>query len=95
MSDIKVSELDQTLDFESDELRSVLDKSSEMVVRLYDNVYSQNGFSNHSQAEFESWFNEKVPVDGMEMDDLFHAVGLSKNYSTEGANTLLLNGYFP
>ncbi|OJJ20431.1 pyridoxal-dependent decarboxylase [marine bacterium AO1-C] len=63
-----------TLDFSQEELKALLDKSTELVIRQFEKVYEQPGYRFHPQKEVESWFNEPAPAEGMSLDKLFALV---------------------
>ncbi len=60
-----------TLDFTKEEFKAILDKSSDLVLKQFEQVEDINGFTSHKQKEIESWFDEKLPENGMSVDDLF------------------------
>ena len=60
-----------TLDFNPQEFKTLLDKSSELVLKQFTNVDHIPGYRPHIQSEVESWFNEPLPEKGMSVDDLF------------------------
>ncbi len=66
--------MNTTLDFEIETFKSLLDKSTNLIVNQYADVQSQKGYHDFSQREIESWFNEIVPKNGMSIDELFQIV---------------------
>lgn len=64
----------ESLDFDLPEFQSILDKSTELILNQYRTVENQKGFHDIAQKEVESWFDEKVPQQGMPTDDLFQLV---------------------
>ena len=65
---------EQSLDFSADRFRELLDKSSEMVLRHHQDLNGLKGHHYHEQHEVESWFDEPIPQQGMDIDDLFSFV---------------------
>lgn len=59
-----------TLDFSQEEFKTLLDKSSDLVLKQFEQVDGINGFTPHDQKEIESWFNEELPEEGMPLTDL-------------------------
>ena len=63
-----------TLDFSQEELKDLLDKSTELVLKQFEKVQEQPGYRFHPQKEVESWFDEPAPTEGMPLDKLFDLV---------------------
>ena len=63
-----------TLDFSQEELKALLDKSTELVIKQFEKVYEQPGYRFYPQKEVESWFNEPAPTEGMPLAQLFDLV---------------------
>ena len=59
----------QTLDFDSNIFKALLEKTSELVLDRFSNLDSQKGFHSYPQKEVESWFDEALPQTSM---DSFH-----------------------
>ena len=55
-----------SLDFPIDDFERLLHKSTEMVIRQLQQVDQQQAFHSLPQPEVESWFDEKMPEDGMD-----------------------------
>ena len=64
----------ESLDFDLPEFQSILDKSTELILKQYQAVENQKGFHDVAQKEVESWFDERVPREGMPTDALFQLV---------------------
>lgn len=64
----------ESLDFDLPEFQSILNKSTELILRQYQAVEDQKGFHDIAQKEVETWFDEKVPPEGMPTDALFQLV---------------------
>lgn len=54
-----------TLDLPKEEFKKLLEKSTELVLDQFENLEIQKGFHSHSQKEYERWFDEKLPQEGM------------------------------
>ena len=63
-----------TLDFSEKEYKQLLDKSTELVLKQFDTIQTQKGYHDHPQMEVESWFDEKLPEDGMDPTQLLNEV---------------------
>ena len=50
-----------SLDFDNNIFKSLLDKSTDLIIKEYGALDNQIGYHDISQKEVESWFNEKVP----------------------------------
>ncbi|MEM8763867.1 MAG: pyridoxal-dependent decarboxylase [Bacteroidota bacterium] len=66
--------LNEHLDFSEAEFKSLLDKSTEMVLRQFQTVQNQKGYHDHPQAEVERWFDEEIPEHGMDIPTLLDEV---------------------
>lgn len=53
-----------SLDYSSQELQQILDKTSEILIHQYANLETQKGFNAPSQETLESWFDEPLPRTG-------------------------------
>lgn len=63
-----------TLDFTQNDYKALLDKSSELVLRQFENIHQQKGYHDHSQAMVEEWFDEELPEQGMDTSKLLDEV---------------------
>ena len=77
--------MNDSLDFEIKTFKSLLDKSTDLIVNQYTKVHSQKGYHDIPQSEVESWFDEPVPVKGMSTDKLFQIIK-EKVYDTATGN---------
>lgn len=66
--------MNNTLDFTPEAFGEILQKTSELVLERYQNIDSIKGFNVSSQEEVESWFDEALPLNGMEIEPLFEEV---------------------
>lgn len=63
-----------TLDFSQKDYKALLDKSSDLVLRRFENIDQQKGYHDHPQADVEEWFNEELPDEGMDASKLLDEV---------------------
>ena len=63
-----------TLDFSQEELKTLLDKSTELILKQFEKAYQQPGYHDFPQKEVASWFDEPIPTEGMPLDALFDLV---------------------
>lgn len=63
-----------SLDFTPSEFKKILDKSSELVLKQFDEIHTQKGYHYFEQSEIESWFDEPIPEHGMPIEELFDLV---------------------
>ena len=75
-----------SLDFDNNVFKSLLDKSTDLIIKEYGALDNQIGYHDISQKEVESWFNEKVPINGMSADEVLKIVkekiyGISQDFS--------------
>jgi glutamate/tyrosine decarboxylase-like PLP-dependent enzyme len=66
--------MNNTLDFSQEEYKAILDKSSDLVLKQFEDILEKPGYHYFEQKEVESWFDELLPQDGMAIDDLFQLV---------------------
>ncbi|MCG8332363.1 MAG: aminotransferase class I/II-fold pyridoxal phosphate-dependent enzyme [Chitinophagales bacterium] len=66
--------MNNSLDFSQEDFKSLLDKSTALVLKQFDDVLSKDGYHYFEQSEVESWFKEDVPEEGMPIDDLLQLV---------------------
>ena len=74
-----------SLDFDNNVFKSLLDKSTDLIIKEYGALDNQIGYHDISQKEVESWFNEKVPINGMSADEVLKIVK-EKIYDTATGN---------
>lgn len=65
---------DATLDFSNNDYKELLDKSTELVLRQFENIELQKGYHDHPQSEVENWFDEALPENGMDPSQLLDEV---------------------
>ncbi len=58
--------MNHTLDYTLSEFEEILQKTSEIILDQYNHIESQKGFCSYSQEEVESWFDEPLPLSGMD-----------------------------
>lgn len=66
--------VNNTLDFSQKDYKALLDKSSDLVLRRFENIDQQKGYHDHPQADVEEWFNEELPDQGMDASKLLDEV---------------------
>jgi len=66
--------MNDTLDFSQEQFEKLLDKSSELILKKFDNLDELKGYNNFSQNEVESWFDEELPMDGVNVEQLLEEV---------------------
>lgn len=64
---IKNSSQLETLDFEKDIFKNLLERTTELVLNQFDNLDTLKGYHDFSQQEVENWFSESLPVKGMDI----------------------------
>lgn len=60
-----------SLDFELDEFKALLDKSTDLILKQYKTLEQQKGFHAIPQKKIEAWFNEAVPRHGIAPEEVF------------------------
>ena len=55
-----------SLDYSVEDFLKILTKTNEIVIEQYKQSIVQKGFHNISQKEYENWFNEPLPLSGMD-----------------------------
>lgn len=63
--------MNKTLDFSHEEFQDILQKTSDLILEQYRNIDSQKGYNAPAQPEVESWFDEPLPLSGMDIEPLF------------------------
>lgn len=64
----------KSLDLPQDEFEDLLNKSTQMVLDKFSNLEDQKAYHFHPQREVESWFDEPLPSDGMDLHELLGLV---------------------
>ena len=59
-----------SLDFSREEFEKLLHKTSQMVMKQFENLQDMKGYHHHSVAEVHSWFAEPLPEYGMNAEEL-------------------------
>jgi aromatic-L-amino-acid decarboxylase len=57
--------MNQTLDYTPEEFRDILQQTAGLILEQYKNIDSIKGFHPHPQKEVEGWFDEPLPLQGM------------------------------
>ncbi|PRX53893.1 pyridoxal phosphate-dependent decarboxylase family protein [Flagellimonas meridianipacifica] len=65
---------EETLDFSNGEFKQLLNQSSELVLRQFENIHNQKGYNDHPQKEVEQWFDEELPEEGLDPSKLLDEV---------------------
>ena len=66
--------MNNTLDFSPEQFQKLLNKTSDLVIHQLSDLESKKAYHYHPQKEVESWFDEPLPKEGMnpeEVIDLF------------------------
>jgi glutamate/tyrosine decarboxylase-like PLP-dependent enzyme len=66
--------MDESLDLNYEEFQHLVKKTLVMIFETYQSVNKQTGFHPYAQAEVQTWFEEELPMQGSNMEDLFHLV---------------------
>lgn len=64
----------ETLDISKEDFKVLLNKSSELVLKQFENIEELKGYHNFPQQEVEEWFDEELPNDGMDHATLLKEV---------------------
>ena len=62
------------LDLNPTEFKALLDKSTDLVLRQFNNLDTQKAYHNHPQSEVAGWFDEALPEEGMDSHQLLEEV---------------------
>ena len=84
-SNNQIEKMRDTLDFSNNIFKSLLNKSSEIILNKYNELDSQKGYHDISQKEIETWFDEEVPINGMPADEVLKIIK-EKIYDTATGN---------
>lgn len=63
-----------TLDYSQEEFKSLLDKSSQLILQQFEHIDDIKGFQYHEPAEVAAWFDEEIPQEPMPIDELLKEV---------------------
>lgn len=83
--------MNKTLDFSHKEFQDILQKTAELILEQYRNIGSQKGYNAPTQPEVESWFDEPLPLSGMDIEPLFEE--MQKKVINTATGNLGLNMY--
>ena len=64
----------KSLDLDINEYKQLLNKTNELVLKQYEQIETQKGYHDFSQEEVESWFDESIPLNGMDNEELLRFV---------------------
>ena len=71
-----------SLDFAPEDFKTLLEKSTELVLEKFEGLSEKRAFYSHPQKEFEAWFDEALPEEGMPAEELLE---LTKSKVTDVA----------
>lgn len=63
-----------SLDLNQKDFAQLLDKSAQLVLNQFENLASAKAYHYHEQEEVAAWFDEALPVEGMDIDLLLKEV---------------------
>lgn len=63
-----------SLDLNQEEFKKVLDQSTQLVLKQFENIEQLKGYHDYPQAQVEGWFKEELPKVGMTASDLLKEV---------------------
>ncbi len=63
-----------SLDFDPEEFKKLLDQSTDLVLKQFENINKLKGYHNFPQKEVAHWFDEALPHGGMPLKKLFEEV---------------------
>ncbi len=66
--------MQQSLDVSQEQFKALLDRSSQIVLDLFENLQERKGYHDFPQSEVEAWFDEALPAKGMPFDALLDEV---------------------
>lgn len=69
-TDTKNQVMKESLDLTEKEFKQLLDKSIELILNEYKRADNKKAYHDHPQSEIEAWFNEDLPLEGMDNDVL-------------------------
>nr|WP_299343830.1 pyridoxal-dependent decarboxylase [Allomuricauda sp.] len=65
---------EETLDFSNGEFKQLLDQSSKLILKQFENIDNQKGYHDFPQTEVEQWFDEDLPENGTDASELLDEV---------------------
>lgn len=74
-----------TLDLDAKALKQLMDYSTDLVLKQFENLDNSKGYHDFPQKEVASWFNENLPEEGMPVEELLDEVN-SKVLQTATGN---------
>ncbi len=66
--------MNNTLDLSASDFHSLLQKGNELVLERFEQMDAAKAYHYFSQQEIESWFDEALPEDGMDQEELLDMV---------------------
>jgi aromatic-L-amino-acid/L-tryptophan decarboxylase len=66
--------MNHSLDFSPDVFKDILNKTNDLILDQYRHIDCQKGFNAPPQSEIETWFDEPLPLRGMDINPLLHEV---------------------
>lgn len=66
--------MESSLDFTPSHFKKLLDTTTELILKQFENLNKLDGYNDFPQSEVESWFNEALPLEGMDVSNLLHFV---------------------
>lgn len=62
--------MNNSLDFSPEQFEKLLNKTSDLVISQLSNLEEKKAYHSFPQKEVESWFDEPLPIEGMEPEDV-------------------------
>ena len=69
-----------SLDLSREEFEQLISQASEIIVDRFNNLGHRKAFHDYPQKEVESWFNEKLPEDGIEFKQVLQITKKNNQY---------------
>jgi glutamate/tyrosine decarboxylase-like PLP-dependent enzyme len=66
--------MNETLDFSQEDFKTILNQSTDLVLKQFENIEQRKGYDDFPQSEVEEWFNEPLPTHGMAYQELLNEV---------------------
>jgi len=66
--------MNETLDFSQEDFKTILNLSTDLVLKQFENIEQRKGYDDFPQSEVEEWFNEPLPTHGMAYHELLNEV---------------------
>ena len=63
-----------TLDSTTNDFKALLDLSTKLVLKKFERIEELHGYNDFPQKEVESWFDESLPLEGMDYEELLNEV---------------------